>query len=357
MAHDPADGRQQAHRGSGPGGPGEFVIQDPYHDYAMRFMEVMHRRYGWRAVCMYLHPEALRMNAYAYPRLRSAQYVAASYRVSEKGIPAFVEHVRTAHDIRAVIPHYEPSVRPAGRIGAALGLSWAQPDVLRRFRDKRSLKLFVSQADPALRINPGYLVGSPAEALRIAGEHGMARFVLKPNDGFGNVDVAFFDLEADPTEVVQHWADVGGRTLLLEEYLEGEEYHCDGQVGADGTVMVTDAFRYQRGTFNGRENIELGSVQVRHDTETFRQLAAYTKRVLRASGLRRSPFHAEMKVDDRGPCLIECAARLVGAHTAPLVNRAHGGSLDVFDVAAHYYVTDRPYGDPGLDWAAYDARA
>lgn len=334
----------------------QYVIQDPYHEYAARFMELMHRDYGWRAVCMYTDPTALRMNGYAYPLLRSPEYVAADYRVTRAGIPAFAAHLRAAHDVRAVIPHYEPSVVPAAELAAELGLSWAQPRVIRRFRDKRLLKAAIVAADPSLRVNPGHLVGSAAEALRIAARHGMKRFVTKPNDGFGNVAVSFFDVDDDPARLEAHWADTGASTLLLEEFIRGQEYHCDGQVEADGTVLVTDAMRYLRGEFLDRQNIELGSVQVRHDTELFRVLADYTTRVLRASGLRRSPFHAEVKIDDRGPCLIECAARLVGAHTAPLVNVAHGGSLDVFALAAHYYVTAQPYGDPGLDWATYDSR-
>ena len=56
------------------------------------------------------------------------------------------------------------------------------------------------------------------------------------------------------------------------------------------------------------------------------------------------------------PVVIECAARLVGMRTAPTINLAHGGTLDLFDLAAHSYISDGPYGDPGLCWQAYDSR-
>jgi len=62
----------------------------------------------------------------------------------------------------------------------------------------------------------------------------------------------------------------------------------------------------------------------------------------------------KIKVDDKGPCLIEVGARLAGNGNAFVCNDMHGGKLDVFDVAAHYYFSSEPYGDEGHDWDFYD---
>ena len=334
--------------------PGEFVIQDPYHDYAIRFIHQLHRTHGWKAVCYYTNTEDLRRSFRSFPQLRDPGLIAASYRVGESGMPAFIDHLRVGHDIRAVIPHYEPAVLNASRIAEGLGLSWSQPEVLARFRDKEAMKAHLQRVDPTIRLNHSQLVSSPGEAVAVARHLGLARFVLKPNDGFGNVGVGFFEAGTSEAEVADHWG--AAVSLLLEEFVSGEEYHCDGQVDADGTVTITDAFRYFRGMVNGKENIELGSGQVHHDSSLFRELGEYTTRVVRATGLRRSPFHAEMKIDDRGPCLIEVAARLVGVKTADVVNFMHGGSLDLFAVAAHYYATPEPYGTLRTDWPTYDSR-
>ena len=198
------------------------------------------------------------------------------------------------------------------------------------------------------------MVASPDEALTAVRELGLARFVLKPNDGFGNVGVGFFTDHTPPADIDAFWGDSG--PLLLEEFVAGEEYHCDGQVDGAGTVTVTDAFRYTRMAMNGRENIQMASTQVPHDSPLFIALAEYAARVVNGSGLVRSPFHTEIKIDDRGPCLIECAARMVGLGTARIINFCHGGSLDVFGVAAHYYATDAPYGPLPVNWRAYDSR-
>ncbi len=333
---------------------GQYVIQDPYHDYAVRFMYQMQRMYGWKAVCFYTNTVDLRRSFRAFPQLRDPEFVAASYRVSDEGMPSFIAHLRSAHDVRAVVPHYEPAVRNAALIAAGLGLSWSQPEVLARFRDKEAMKAHLRHADPGLRVNFSQVVRSPDEAVAVAAEHDLTRYVLKPNDGFGNVGVAFFEGSASPERVRRHWSD--SSSLLLEEYVSGEEYHCDGQVDGEGNVTITDVFRYHRGMVNGKENIELGSSQIASDSDAFATLADYTVRLMRATGLRRSPFHAEVKIDDHGPCLIEVAARLVGVKTADVINLMHGGSLDLFKVAAHYYATDEPMGPLPTDWEAYDSR-
>ena len=124
MARNAAGGRTQALRGSGHQDPGEFVIQDPYHDYAVRFIRQMRHQYGWRAVCYYTDTQDLRRSFHSYPELQDPDLVSASYRVAESGMDAFIAHLATAHDVRAVVPHYEPAVLNAGRIVAGLGLSW-----------------------------------------------------------------------------------------------------------------------------------------------------------------------------------------------------------------------------------------
>lgn len=333
---------------------GEYLIQDPYHPYAIRLMRAMHREFGWRAICYYTDETDLRRDYGAYPMLQDPTQVAASYRVADSGMTAFIEHLAAHHQVRAVVPHYEPAVANVGRIAAGLGLAWNPPDVLERFRHKEALKAYLRSSDPGLRLNFAQVVSGPTEALQIVRARRFDRFVLKPNEGFGNTGVGIFDGHAPVGEVQAFWGESG--PLLLEEFIGGEEYHCDGQVDAVGEVTVTDAFRYTRAEVNGRENIQRASTQVPHDSARFHELADYAARVVAASGLRRSPFHCEIKVDAAGPCLIECAARLVGLGTARVINFAHGGALDLFALAAHYYGTADSAGPVTVDWVSYDSR-
>jgi hypothetical protein len=335
---------------------GQYVIQDPYHGYAVACMRSLYRRYGFRAVTFYTNPDDYRMNRYRYPELSSSELVAEEYGVDLNNLDPFITELRQRHDIRAVVPYNELQVAPAEKIAEGLGLSWAQPEVMFLFRNKLLLKQAVSAADPKLRMNVVRLVHSPEEALATARDHDCKRFVLKPNDGFGNVDVGIFDTSVESHHVIEFWRKVGRSQMLFEEFIGGEEYHCDGVIDSEGIATATNAFRYLRGPVNGRENIELGSELILENTKVFADLAEYAQRVITASGLRRSPFHCEIKVDEQGPCLIECSARPVGQMTVPVVHLAHGGDFDFFDVITHYYVEDTNFGDLRLNWQAYNAR-
>ena len=54
-----------------------LVLRNPYHDYAVEFIELFQRRWGIRSVAWYTDPTGLRHEGWRYPVLRSAS-VAAS---------------------------------------------------------------------------------------------------------------------------------------------------------------------------------------------------------------------------------------------------------------------------------------
>ena len=87
----------------------QYLIQDPHHEYAVRFIEQIHRNYGHRAICFYTdRRERLRQQA-RFPQLRS-NAVAAAYVVEPERLDSFGELVRAQHDVIAVIP-FSPGVR------------------------------------------------------------------------------------------------------------------------------------------------------------------------------------------------------------------------------------------------------
>lgn len=333
----------------------QYVIENPTRSYGIDFIRRMHRRYGARAVCYYTTPNALPVSRREHPELFSQEYVAAHYRATPKGLPRFIEHLRAHHSIRAIIPHNEMSVSNAVTIAEGLGLDWVQPAIMRRFRDKFALKTHLRAADPGLRINHAELARSPAEALDIVRRNGLSRFVLKPNNGAANKNVGIFSADDPASLVKSYWKRTQARTVLLEEFIGGLEYHCNGQVDAEGNVTIIDIGRTHCTESARREIVCLRVSQASRSDPNFAAIADYTRRMIVASGLRRSPFHAELRVDESGPCLLECGARLVGAEWARFIHVMHGPRFDVFDLAAHYYVSAESYGPPGLDWEHYDS--
>lgn len=333
----------------------EYVIENPTSGpYAIDFMRCMHRRFGARAVCFYTASDYQPVSAQKHPELFSKEMVAANYRVPPDALEPFIVHLRRHHKIAAVIPHSELRLETAIHIAEGLELDWVQPEIMRRFRNKAALKAHLRGTDPGLRINHTQLVCSPDEVTTAVRRRGLVRFVLKPNDGSANINVGFFSADDPPALIESYWRRIGADVLLLEELIAGREYYCNGQVDAAGNITVIDIgeTHYAENAQSGVVNF--GSTQVRYTDPEFAAIAGYTSRVIRASGLRRSPFHAELRMDESGPSLLECAARIVGGDWSRFTRIMHGGRCDMVDLAAHYYGSTRDYGDPGVDWVQYD---
>lgn len=330
---------------------GEVVLQDPYHPYAERFIALA-RAEGLRTVALYTDAEDMGRNLRKFPVLAGPD-VSASYLIEGRSWEDVAAHLRRAHHVVAVVPHGEPTVLGLGRLAELLDLPWAQPGVLERFRDKHALKAFLRSVPGGPRINAIASVTGPDDVAKAVATGDFPRFVLKPNDGFGNTTIGFFDADGDPAELDQYLRDRAGTQLLMEEYIGGEEYFVDGQVDADGEVESFAVWKYRRRDMNGRKAVSIGDIAIPTSHPDFAAIVDYTAAVMRASGLKASPFHLELKVDEHGPCLIEVGARLVGGELAEFDPLMHG-ELDMFAVALHYYLGRTEHFDSRLDWAHYD---
>ncbi len=329
----------------------EIVLQDPYHPYAVRFLALARER-GLRAVCVYTDAADMARNIRKFPELAGPD-VAASYLIEGRSLEDVAAHLRRQHRVVAVVPHAEPTVLPLARLAELLDLPWAQPGVLERFRDKHALKSYLRSVPGGPRINAIAAVRTVDDVRAALTTGDFARYVLKPNDGFGNSTIGFFDADGDPALLEQYVAERRGAQLLMEEYIGGEEYFVDGQVDADGGVESFAIWKYRRQDLNGRQAVAIGDISVRTTDPVFAVIVDYVAQVVRASGLRSSPFHLECKVDDVGPCLIEVAARLVGGDLAEIDPLLHG-TLDMLEIALHYYLGEPEVIDSRLDWATYD---
>lgn len=315
-------------------------------------MEVFRRRFGMPSVCVYFDAGALRGEARRLAGLGS-DVVSRVYVASPEDIDGIAEVLGERHDIRAVVPYIETALTPSVQLGRRLGVSWAENPALELFRDKHALKRHVASIPGGPRVNSVALVNGFDDVEVALASGGFDRFVLKPNDGFGNSNIGFFDSSSPVDEVAAHVRLIGG-PILMEEFLAGPEYAVNGQVDGEGRATVLGVYLEVREPLNGRPNIQTGSRTVHRDDPAFQPLVDYVEGLVSLSGLTRSPFHAEVKFDDRGPCLVEVAARLAGAGGAQDMDINHGDKIDTFDLSAHYYLTEQSYGPIPVDWDYYD---
>lgn len=157
--------------------------------------------------------------------------------------------------------------------------------------------------------------------------------VVKPFRGSGSWHVRRVDNGAELNTAIQailddRQLDMGfsaGADALVEEYLAGPEYSVEGYVngGHVTLVAVTEKMLGPEPFFVEVGHIvpaDLPAVQVS-------EIESYLNEVVRAVGLSWGVFHAEVRLTDAGPVLIEIGARLGGDQIWDLVQRATGVDL------------------------------
>jgi hypothetical protein len=337
---------------AGRAGDGSAVLMlSPYLPYSGPLVEAF-AVLGLGTVALYTDLPALRHFRTVAP-LPGGPSIVASYVADERDLDLVAGVLRDRHHVVGVCPVFETDLLPLARIADLLGVSSVDPDVIARFRDKAALKEHLRSVSGGPCVNVTCEVSSGDDVREVVAEHGLDRFVLKPNDGFGNRAIFYGDAATSHAAVDAYLASASGR-VLLEEYVGGTEYYVNGQVDERGVAHVFSVNQYVRADLHGRQDVFIGDFTVRTDRPEFAVAADYARTVIAATGLVRSPFHLELKIDDRGPCLLEVAARFCGANVAFRDADGHGG-LDVFGIAAHHVVSPEPYGEYPLDWTTYDA--
>lgn len=334
--------------------PGEVLLVDhPGHPYALRFMRTFFERFGMRSVCVYLDEASMRLEVPATPEF-GGEMVSGMYLAESAGFDTIADVLRRNHDIRAVVPYIETAVTPSIQLGRRLGVSWAMNPALDLFRDKHALKQLLRSMPQGPRINAVAAVTDVAGVTAATATGHFERYVLKPNDGFGNTSIAFFHTGSSD-EVVGAYLAAQSGPVLMEEFIAGDEFTVNGMVDADGEVTVLGISREGREPWNGRPNVQTESRTVREADPVFAPMRAYVESAVHLSGLRRSPFHMDAKFDEQGPCMVEIGARLAGVGGADDMATAHNHAIDPFALAAHYYLTADSPGPVPTDWSYYNS--
>ncbi len=115
------------------------------------------------------------------------------------------------------------------------------------------------------------------------------------------------------------------RCLLVEEFIPGREFALEGLL-IEGTLHVLALFD-KPDPLDGpyfEETIYLTPSRLSVDAQ--RAVAACAARAACALGLREGPLHAELRVNARGPWLIELAARPIGGRCSAALRFGTGDS-------------------------------
>ena len=331
--------------------PAPYIVLDPTDDYARRMVEFL-GRVGLRAVAVLTSPWRTAQWRHGWYR-RLGDLVIASYEVAGEPVAAVASAL--AHDypdgFSGIVPWDEMSILYGAELGEQLGLGWNPRQVIERCRDKGVMKEHLRQVG-RVRINAGAVVKDAAEA--IAFQEALDRWpvVVKPTGGAGSAHVTFAGDRGELLRGCQEVLESGDGEVLLEEYVGGRELAVNGMVDKDGNFLITDVWLYDRRESHGVPNLYYETIKVGTETSIFGELASYAAAVIEGLELRRAPVHMEVKVDDRGPCLIEVGARLPGGNQPMLASMLHGRSL--FELAACHYLDELPLSGGDVNYSRYD---
>lgn len=333
-----------------------YLLLDPVGDYAIRQKQFLDRL-GLPAIAVFSNP--MRQGGWHHKWVhKMGEHVVADYRVEDPEDPASV--AATAAEIErnhpggfyGVVPWDELHVVLAGALSDALDLGWNSRRVLERFRDKYLMKDCLRRHG-GVRINASRLARNAQEAMEFQEEVGRWPIVVKPSGGAGAMSVFFAESPAELLRYSQRVLEFGMGAVLLEEYIGGDEFAVNGLVDQHGDFMATDIWIYDKRDSHGERNLYYQSVKLSTHEPVFGALAQYAGEVVEAMGLRRSPIHMEVKVDDRGPCLIEVGARMAGGDQPVLASKLHHHSL--FELAVCHYLEELPLSPTDVDYNHYDS--
>ncbi|MEU3730673.1 ATP-grasp domain-containing protein [Streptomyces sp. NPDC033538] len=252
-----------------------------------------------------------------------------------------LRRVRALHaetPLRAVLPGFEHFVPLAAHAAAALGLPGIDPAGVTPLRHKHRMRRAVEAAGLD---QPRYRTVSCERSAAAAYTELGPVCVVKPVDQSGSLAVRRV---ASPREARlafraalrsgDRFGVPGAGLVLVEEYVEGAEYSVEGYV-EDGRVHVLGVTEKLLGA--EPHFVEVGHiVPALLEPGTAAEIERYVTGVLHAVALRTGPFHAELRMSERGPLLMEVAARLPGDRIPDLLRMACGH--DLYEIMLRCYL-------------------
>lgn len=225
-----------------------------------------------------------------------------------------------ARKIRAILPSSELTATIAARASARLGLPHNAPEGAAAAGNKALMRARLGAAAVRSPIAQTFAI---AEDPCVIAERVAYPCVLKPLLLSASRGVLRAD---DPRSFVAGWRRIAailalpellardpieGAKILVEPFVPGFEVAVEGLLSA-GALRVLAIFDKPDPLDGPYFEETIYVTPSRLDEATQRAIGETTAAAARALGLREGPLHAELRVNDEGPWVIEVAARSIG---------------------------------------------
>ena len=250
-------------------------------------------------------------------------------------VPASVREIQTyaqEHSLDAILSVDDSASELAAHASRALGLAHNSPEASEAARDKFLMRTLMSEGGAPCPVFRRFPLNGSAEAISAQVSYPC---VLKPLRLSGSRGVIRAD---NPAEFVQAFIRLK-RMLLNEGYIEEqtsflvEDFIPGGEVALEG--LLTDGQLKVLALFDKPDPLDgpffeetIYVTPSRYDQRVQRQIADCVAVASSALGLRHGPVHAELRVNERGPWMLEIAGRSIGGLCSTVLEFGAGICLE-----------------------------
>jgi biotin carboxylase len=237
--------------------------------------------------------------------------------------------------IDAVVAVDDQTTVVAAAISERLGLKANALPAVAAARDKHAMRRLLAQAGlPVPRFSRVSLADDPADSasrveypcvlkpLALSASRGVIRA-----DDPGEFVAAFRRIAAILESVEMPLPDEARRALLVEEFIPGREVALEGLL-VGGTLHVLALFDKPDPLDGPFFEETIYVTPSRLDEPTQARIGSVTRDACAALGLTEGPIHAELRLNERGPFVLEIAARSIGGLCSRTLTFGTGLSLE-----------------------------
>jgi biotin carboxylase len=245
-----------------------------------------------------------------------------------------VEEFARRHRVDGVVPVDDRTTVVGAAIAERLGLRTSPLAAVRKTRNKHRMREAFARAGVR---SPGYALLHVTDDPEAAAGRAVYPCVLKPTILAGSRGVIRAD---DPTAFVDAFRRIaailaepdvtaleGAAEVLVEDFIPGREVAMEGLLVGDELHVL--ALFDKPDPLDGpyfEETIYVTPSRLPAETQAL--IAAETRWAARALGLTEGPVHAELRVNERGPWMVEIAARTIGGLCARTFRFGAGITLE-----------------------------
>ena len=268
----------------------------------------------------------------------------ADYIDDDGDFDALLEKLKK-YDIAAVFAGAENGVRLTDRLVKALGLRGN--DEATTYLRCNKAGMYEALGKAGIRRIESTHVKSKDDITKFWKDYDLKMCVLKFAESAGTVGLKICSSLDDALDYFETMKSIPtfkgevGADILIQEFIGGTEYIVDS-LSCNGKHMITDIWVYNKIRADDG-TIAYDSVKLIKDIEPgHTDMIQYVYKVLDAVDMKWGLCHTEVKIDEKGPVLIETNARPIGlAMTASYLDEALGYHLT--DMAVDIYLDPKRF--------------